>query len=99
MGKCIRMREDQDDDNAGMQNACDDVDDDIKLFLAWIHCVGQRELPRTVPYKKTYTSSLSPQLKSIKRNVIRLMAKINFFTTRNGRAERSVWFKTISLYQ
>ena len=59
----------------------------------------QRELPRAVPYKKTYTSSLSPQPKSIKRKVIRLMAKINFFTTRNGRDERSVWLKIISLYQ
>lgn len=38
LGKCIRMREVQDDDNTGMQSACDDVDDDIKLFLGWFHC-------------------------------------------------------------
>ena len=59
----------------------------------------QKELPWTLPNKKTYTSSLSPQLKSINRKVICLMAKINFFTTRNGRDERSVWLKIISLYQ
>lgn len=26
------------DDNTGMQSACDDVDDDIKLYLGWFHC-------------------------------------------------------------
>lgn len=38
IGKMYLDEEVQDADNTGMQSACDDVDDDIKLFLGWFHC-------------------------------------------------------------